>query len=440
MPKIELHAHLNGCIRESTLISLAQERDVELSPLLHHPNNQRRSLNECFAIFTEISACVTDLEALRRITLEALQDFAAQNVIYLELRSTPKELWKTRRKTGDESSPVKCTKCEYVKTILEIMEMFHKEEVERYERDKKMMASSQVENTTNGGDGRKQNHSNRTNCKNGATIIRLPLIPRFILSIDRSTNLDIAMEHADLAIQLAQEPNSLLTGVDLGGNPTKNDFRDFEAAFVKIRDADLSISIHCGEIPCGHGNENESQSLLKAYEEAHSIISFQPDRLGHALLLPQNVYDVLNKSPIPIECCPTSNVLTLELSNHAVKSTSKSTISTSTSTPNCPASILEVNSERMKHLAQGLCFHPMLKHWLDKSYPISISTDDFGIFCTDSTQEWKLLVESFDLKNDTSKIVGILMNSIQHSFESDTFKDWLKGVVLERLDLLHDDA
>jgi adenosine deaminase len=34
IPKIELHAHLNGCVRESTLLELAKERGIQLSE--HH--------------------------------------------------------------------------------------------------------------------------------------------------------------------------------------------------------------------------------------------------------------------------------------------------------------------------------------------------------------------------------------------------------------------
>ena len=123
MPKVELHAHLNGCIRESTLLELANERNVTLSSLLHDlqeechasteekqneseqdkVNKKRRSLVECFEIFGEIANCVTDLEALRRIAREALEDFANDGVAYLELRSTPKILF------FDGTNQRKCT-------------------------------------------------------------------------------------------------------------------------------------------------------------------------------------------------------------------------------------------------------------------------------------------------------------------------------------------
>ena len=76
LPKIELHAHLNGSIREHTLVELAAERNVSLPQqfLLHEHehhdadkeallfNNKPRSLKDCFDIFTVIPQCVNDLE------------------------------------------------------------------------------------------------------------------------------------------------------------------------------------------------------------------------------------------------------------------------------------------------------------------------------------------------------------------------------------------
>ena len=76
LPKIELHSHLNGSIREHTLVELARERNVTLPPkfllheLEHHDadreallfNNKPRSLKDCFDIFAVIPKCVNDLE------------------------------------------------------------------------------------------------------------------------------------------------------------------------------------------------------------------------------------------------------------------------------------------------------------------------------------------------------------------------------------------
>ena len=216
MPKIELHAHLNGCIRESTLLQLANERNVTLSSLLHDlqeechataeekhneseqdkVNVKRRSLLECFEIFGEIANCVTDLVALRRIAREACEDFAKDGVAYLELRSTPKILFR------DSSNEMKCTKREYVETILDVMEEFEDAESKRYAHD----------------------HDREKNGK-GSSLVRLPMKARFIVSVNRADSIEDAMEHAKLAIELAKEGNKYVIGLDLSGNPMKVSYR-----------------------------------------------------------------------------------------------------------------------------------------------------------------------------------------------------------------------
>jgi len=211
LPKVELHAHLNGCIRETTLFELAKERSVALKE--HHfldsqerhttdgdynensdvdelsmYNLRPRSLKDCFDIFIEISKCVDDVPALERITMEALNDFAEEHVAYLELRSTPKCLLEKSGGTKRISKHTYCT------TILDCMMRFQSAETARF-----VAESSNV----------------------GGDLPRLPMTCRFIVSVDRSQSIEDAYEHVRLAKKLREEFNDLVVGVDLGGNPTK---------------------------------------------------------------------------------------------------------------------------------------------------------------------------------------------------------------------------
>ena len=389
LPKIELHAHLNGCIRESTLLQLATQRNVTLSSLLHDLqeethfsgeekcsesaedkiNKKRRSLLECFDIFVEIGKCVTDLEALRRIAEEALEDFAKEGVAYLELRSTPKILLNVMG--GRE-----CTKREYVETILNVMQKFEEKELKRYERD------------VNAG-------------KEGG--VRLPMKSRYIVSINRADSVEVAMEHAKLAIELVDEGNKYVVGLDLSGNPLSNTFKDLEPSFALAKNAGLKTSIHCGEIPCQATLGEKSTTVEFGHQEITDILAFQPDRLGHALLLTDAMFEELERLPkkIPIECCPTSNVMTLELATHYEGD-----------------------------LVHGLRRHPRLGTWLDGDYPISISTDDPGIFNTDPTMELLLVAEAFKMDNP-SRIGTLMINSIDHIFESDFFKSDIREAIIK---------
>jgi len=198
--------------------------------------------------------------------------------------------------------------------------------------------------------------------------IRLPLIPRLLISVDRSGTIDQAMENIQLAIQMSQtsQGKKYIVGVELGGNPTRNDFKDFLHVFELARKEGLPIAIHCGEVPMGDNEVDEMKR--KAYQEAESTLEFKPDRLGHALLLSDSLMEKLIQQPIPIECCPTSNIMTLELANHTNGS-----------------------------LLDGMKMHPQLGKWIAKNYPISINTDDSGLFCTNLTKELLLVSKAYHL-------------------------------------------
>jgi adenosine deaminase len=320
-------------------------------------------------MFAEIPKCVNDLVSLRRITREALDDFAFHHVVYLELRSTPKRLLRDRRQTDETET---CTKKEYIEAIISEMKEFERREEQRFEQEK-------------------NNHANH----------RLPLVPRFIVSIDRSASINDAMDHVKLAINMYQSGNEYIVGVDLGGNPTKNDFRDYEAAFQLARNAGLKVTIHCGEVPCGESANDKDEKMAKAFQEAEAVLRFNPDRLGHALLLPDSLQSSLDSSHIAIETCPTSNVMTLELA-----------------------------TSFHGNLVEGLKCHPRLGRWLEY-YPISVSTDDSGVFHTDPTKELLLLAIAYNLNEDSLK--KIVVQSMDYAFCDDKTKERLKEAMSTNL-------
>ena len=225
LPKVELHAHLNGSIRPRTLIELAHERGVTLPSILldgaaphdHNPeeeatffNTKPRSLEQCFDIFACIPKCVNDLVALRRITREALDDAASENTAYIELRTGPKVLLIDHRIAGAR----RCTKRQYIETIISIMQDFEREDRQRYQREM------------------------GTGDASGA-LARCPLTPRLIVSVDRAGTVDQALENVALAIDMFQSDQRMVVGVELGGNPSRNDFRTFEPVFAIARKAGL---------------------------------------------------------------------------------------------------------------------------------------------------------------------------------------------------------
>lgn len=361
--KVELHAHLNGCIREATLLELARERGVVLSStVLHapvsdgaagapsaprdrrrstgaHRSDRPRSLTECFQVFREIARAVNDLPALERIAREALRDHDAWGVAYLELRTTPKRLLVDSRRDRRTAS-----KRDYAETVLRVM--------------RECAADPAF----------------RVTC-------------RLILAVDRSLPLAEARETLALAVQLRAAHPGLVVGVDLGGNPLCGDFRDFRDLLQETREAGLKVTLHCAETPCDEGTD--------AYAEAAAMLDFRPDRLGHAILLPPPLQQRLRDLRIPVETCPTSNVMTLELHKPADGD-----------------------------LVHGLRQHALLRDWVAQGHPLTIGTDDPGVFHTDPTRELLLLLQCLGLT--VAQLAEILLRSVDYAFCEEATKDRIR--------------
>ena len=79
---MELHAHINGCIRDNTLLELLENSgaDQEALQKLRVQLGDERSLSQCFDLFSRIHRIVTSVEVVERITREAIEDFAADQV------------------------------------------------------------------------------------------------------------------------------------------------------------------------------------------------------------------------------------------------------------------------------------------------------------------------------------------------------------------------
>lgn len=216
LPKIELHAHLSGsisrqCLHEVWLMKKeAGETDLA-DPLVEMPDGKHDyNLKTFFPLFSSyIYHLVNDLSAVKHTTLSVLHDFAADGVVYLELRTTPRAL----PKSG-------LTKADYVSAILSTIAEF--------------------ESTHDG------------------------LRTKIILSIDRRNTLVEAMEVVDLA---AQFKNQGVVGVDLCGDPSRTGIAMLQPAFERIRHEcpDLGITLHFAEAEAS-GTDKELLMLLREWK------------------------------------------------------------------------------------------------------------------------------------------------------------------------------
>ncbi|KAJ5204577.1 uncharacterized protein N7498_005456 [Penicillium cinerascens] len=109
-----------------------------------------------------------------------------------------------------------------------------------------------------------------------------------ILALDRgNTTAAEAMRIIDLAI--ANKPRGVV-GVDLCGNPTQGDVTIYRDAFARAKAHGLGITLHFAETPAS-GNPAELAALL----------SFQPDRLGHVIHVPDEVKKEIVRRKLGLE-------------------------------------------------------------------------------------------------------------------------------------------
>ena len=89
LPKVELHCHLEGSARPTTVAELAHANGVELP--VDDPAELFRftELNQFLAIYHVVCRCLVRADDFRRITYEALEDGARAGVRYREMFFSP---------------------------------------------------------------------------------------------------------------------------------------------------------------------------------------------------------------------------------------------------------------------------------------------------------------------------------------------------------------
>ncbi|XP_056129869.1 adenosine deaminase isoform X1 [Lampris incognitus] len=102
-PKVELHVHLDGAIRVSTILEVAKRRGIRLPADTEEEMTQiiivqkPATLTEFLGKFAEYMHVIAgDREAIKRIAYEFVEDKAKEGVIYVEVRYSPHLLANTQ--------------------------------------------------------------------------------------------------------------------------------------------------------------------------------------------------------------------------------------------------------------------------------------------------------------------------------------------------------
>lgn len=96
LPKVVLHDHLDGGLRPTTMVELAQGSGVDLPSMdpdvlaaMMTAGAAERDLETYLAGFEHVLALLQDADAIYRVAREAVEDLADDGVVYAELRFAP---------------------------------------------------------------------------------------------------------------------------------------------------------------------------------------------------------------------------------------------------------------------------------------------------------------------------------------------------------------
>jgi len=249
LPKIDLHRHLEGSLRLSTLAEIARQNGVdmetydieELRPLVQVVDDEP-NFQEFLAKFTVLRKFYSSREAILRIAYEVVADAAADNVRYLELRFNP--------------------------VALSHHQGFSFEEV----TDWVIQAINKAQ-------------------KDFPTQVRL------IVQMGRHEP-QFARRLAELAVSRKDQG---VVAVDLAGDEEHFSAGKFIDIMRWAKKQGLYITAHAGECKnCPASNVYEAVEAIKA------------DRIGHGVHAMDDiaVVDLLQRKNITLEMCPTSNLQT----------------------------------------------------------------------------------------------------------------------------------
>ncbi|KAJ5091522.1 reverse transcriptase [Penicillium alfredii] len=197
-----------------------------------------------------------------------------------------------------------------------------------------------------------------------------------ILALDRgNTTPTEALEIIDLAIH--HKPRGVV-GVDLCGNPTQGDVSIYQDAFAQAKAHGLGITLHFAETPAS-GEPRELATLL----------SFQPDRLGHVIHVPDEFKREISRRKLGLELCMSCNV-------HA-------------------------------RMFDGGFLDHHFGYWRHEACPIALCTDDVGFFCSPVSHEYLLAAQHFDLSRDD--LWDMSLKSVDVIFGGEHEKKRLRGLL-----------
>jgi adenosine deaminase len=196
LPKVELHRHLEGSLRLDTMLDVAHQHGItipadvlRLSNLVQVQEQDKFTFQNFLAKFNTLRLFYRSPDVIHRITREAIEDAAKDNVKYMELRFTPVALSRAERFP-----------------IHDVIEW--------------VMTSAREASQEYG------------------------VIVRLIASVNRHESTELAEQVAWVAAEHIQDG---LVGLDLAGNEAEFKTEPFYGIFKEAKESGLHVTIHAGE-------------------------------------------------------------------------------------------------------------------------------------------------------------------------------------------------
>jgi adenosine deaminase len=219
LPKVELHRHLEGSLRLRTMLEIARTQGItvpintgSLSNLVQVQKSEPSTYQNFLSKFTTLRLFYRSQEVIARVTREAVEDAARDNIRYLELRFTPAALSREERfQLGDVIEWV----CEST-----------------------------------------QQAAHEFGLRVG-----------LIVSINRHESVELAEQVASLA---AARCGNGLVGLDLAGNEAEFPAKPFAGIFREAQQSGLKLTIHAGEWG-GAANIRDAFEIFNADRIGHGV-------------------------------------------------------------------------------------------------------------------------------------------------------------------------
>ena len=225
LPKVELHRHLEGTLRLDTMLDIAGKHGItipadilRLSNLVQMQDEEKYSFQNFLSKFNTLRLFYRSPDVIHRITREAVEDAAKDNVKYMELRFTPVALSRAERFPMHD----------VVDWVI-------------------------------------------TSAQDAAQ--KFGVIVRLIASVNRHESSELAEQVAWVA---AEHQGRGLIGMDLAGNEAEFKSEPFYGVFKEARQAGLRITIHAGEWGPA-ANVREAIEELGAERIGHGVRVLEDD-------------------------------------------------------------------------------------------------------------------------------------------------------------------